>query len=162
MDSGVAKKNFDYCEETIALKYRLELSYLEFAERLYKISRDRLYLPNYDSFPEFLEELKISGGSASKLINVWVKFVMEFKVSKKVLSESGGWTKAAEILPYADSRQSAEDWLMRAKTLGRSDLRKMIKEAKTGILMGECPHPKNQVETITFCKCGRCGDTWRI
>ncbi len=160
MDKKVAKVNFEYCTETLSLKNRLELSYLELAERLHKIQLNRMYEPNYDTFDDFLQEMKISFATASKLINIWVRFVIKFKIAPRMLADAGGWSVVAEILPYANSKTSAERWLRAAGSNTRSDLRKSLMEVKTGIDMSTCKHAR--VEIITYQKCNDCGDTQRI
>ncbi len=160
MDKLTAKTNFNYCQETISLKSDLELSYLDLASRLHKIQLNRMYEPNYESFDEFLEEIKISKSTASKLINIWVRFVIQFKIKPKMLADAGGWTVVAEILPYADTKKSAERWLLDAKENRRKDLRKNLLELKTGISMSKCKH-KNK-RHVLFWKCEDCGETGQI
>lgn len=160
MDRRLAKVNYEYCTETLSLKNRLELSYLELAERLHKIQLNKMYLPNYDTFEDFCTEMKISLATASKLINIWLRFVIKFKIAPKMLAEAGGWSVVAELLPYAESRTSAERWLRQAKANTRTDLRKSLLEVKTGIDMSTCKHAREEV--ITFKKCLDCGETHRI
>lgn len=160
MDSKIAKTNFDFCKETMALKSELEMSYLQLGQRLGRIVIEKMYEPNYETFDEFLEEIKLSRATASKLINVYSKFIFEFKIRPQLLAEAGGWSKVAEILPFAENKSQAEAWLQKAKHITQSDLRKEIKEAKTGISMAGCKHV--DCEVITFRKCRTCGDTERI
>lgn len=157
MDKRIAKTNFDYCQETIALKGELELSYLDLASRLYKIRLNRMFEPNFDTFDDFLEEIKISRGSANKLINIWYRFIIQFKIKPKLLAAAGGWTIVAEILPHAENKAQAERWLRDAQENRRGDLRKNLKEHKTGIDMRVCKHRHRTA--ITFLKCKDCGDT---
>lgn len=161
MDRKIADKNYHYCQQTLALKNQLELGFLEVGERLHKILSEEMYRPNYDTFVDFLEEMKISLPTASKLMNVWVKFVLTFKVKTKLLAEAGGWTKAAEVLPYVQNKEEAETWLIRAKELNQKDLRQELREAKTGIRIDSCDH-KGKFETITFRRCVSCGYSERI
>lgn len=160
MDKRIAKTNFDYCQETINLKGDLELSYLDLASRLHKIQLNKMYEPNYESFDEFLWEIKLSKASASKLINIWVRFVIQFKIAPKLLAEAGGWSVVAEILPVAKSKSAAERWLRQAKANRRGDLRKTLKEKKSGVSMAKCPHKHKR--NIFYWQCERCGDTGGI
>src|SRR3990167_7044707 len=128
MNKALAKTNFDYCQETMKLKGDLELSYLDLASRLNKIQEDKMYEPNYEDFDEFLQEIKISRATANKLINIWVRFVIQFQIAPKLLAEAGGWSVVAEILPYAENKTVAIRWLKEAKESRRVDLRKSLTE----------------------------------
>ena len=160
MDARLAKANYDFCEKTIALKENLELSYLELAKHLHLIELNRMYLPNFDTWEDFLIEVKISRATASKLLNIWRRLVIEYKITPETLAKAGGWSVVAEVLPYATSRTASEDWLCKARNNTRSDLRKFLKEAKTGLVMVDCRHSKEEI--IVFAKCVKCGDTHRI
>lgn len=160
MHQAIAKTNFDYCQKTMLLKNDLEMSYLLLGERLQRISDEKMYEPNYDTFEDFLQELNISRSTASKLINVWSRFVVGFKIKPKVLAQAGGWSKVAEILPFAENKTQALDWLIKAKTLTQADLRKELIEFRTGVEMRGCEHP--EVETITFQRCLKCHESFKI
>lgn len=159
MNKIEAKVNFTYCEETIRMKDELELSYLKLAERLHRIHLNRMYLPNFETFDDFLEEIKISKATASKMINIYLTFVVKYKIEDKKLALAGGWSVVAETLPYITSKTAALDWLVKCKHLTRADLRKSLLEKKTGIDMRDCDHEDE--EKITFYKCKRCGNTHR-
>lgn len=160
MDARIAKTNFGYCQETIALKGDLELSYLDLASRLHKIQLNKMYEPNYETFDEFLEEIKLSRATASKLINIWRRFVIQFKIKPRVLADAGGWSVVAELLPVVENKSQAEKWLLSAKETRRGDLRKNLLELKTGVLMMKCKH--KEVDVICFWKCKRCGESGRM
>ncbi len=161
MNALEAQKNFSYCEETIRLKQSFEVRYLEFASRLAKIEAEKMYQPNFETFDEFLEEIKVDRSVASRMIAVWRKFVVEFKFRPKQIAAAGGWSKVYEVVKYSTTKKQATEWLKKLSAgLTRSDLRKELQEAKTGIMMSECKH-KN-FEEIVFQKCLDCGDTFRI
>lgn len=160
MNEKLAQHNFNYCEETISLKSKLELGYLDLAQRLFKIEDGGMYKPNYETFEEFLLEIKISLSTANKLKNIWVRFIHDLDIEPKMLAEAGGWSIVAEILPYAYTKKDAEKWLSLAKSNTKNDLRKHLIEAKTGIKMVNCRHLEEVV--ITFKKCLKCGETHRI
>lgn len=159
MNKQLAQIHFKYCEQTIELKSSLELGYLDLAQRLWKISERRMFEPNYESFEEFLMDIKISRATANKLMNIWHRFIHEFGIKPKLLADAGGWSIVAEVLPYARNKSEAEDWLLLAKSNSRNDLRKHLIEAKTGIIMVNCRHADE--EEITFYKCRKCGETRR-
>ena len=156
MDKKIAAVNFDYCKETLALKGSLELKYLNLASRLHKIQLNHMYQPNYETFDDFLAEMKISRATANKLINIWVRFIIQFKIKPKLLAEAGGWSVVAEILPHAETKAQAERWLRDAKENKRGDLRKNLKEHTTGQDMRLCKH-KN-LRAVMFNRCVDCGE----
>lgn len=158
MNSRVAKTNFDYCKETLELKLGLENKYLELAMRLHKIFNERMYEPNYETFGDFIEELKMSRSKGSALVNIWQRLVVDWKIKKELISNAGGWTKVYEFLPLMKNKDQAVAWLQKSKDLSQSDIRKEKQEAKTGIPMATCKHP----DYVIFRRCVACGDTERI
>lgn len=159
MNARLAKTNFDYCEETRKLKHDLELHYIELGARLKKIDEEKLYEPNFDSFSEYLDDLGIDRSTASKLMAIWTRLVVGFCIRPKVIVDAGGWSKVAELLPVANTKDTSIEWLEKSAVLSKRDLRKEVKEFITGIPMMSCPH--REVETITFCRCLKCGETMR-
>lgn len=111
----------------------------------------------WTSFGEFLMEMKMSEPTASKLINIWAKFVMEFGINPFLVVEAGGWGNVAEILPVVKDKQSAEEWLGKAKILTREDLRTEIRIAKGGTPPEDCSHEFIKIEF-----CNKCGEKHRV
>lgn len=146
--------HYEYIEKTIALKENIERGFLEFGKRLKRIRDERMYEPQYDSFDDFIPELKMSKGTVSKLINIYEKFVVQYKISTVLLLEAGGWTVVAELLPVVRNKTEAKAWLEKAKVLHRPDLRLELKEHKTGIDQATCKHTKD-FYTLRICRvCG--------
>jgi hypothetical protein len=146
-------KNYNYCEETISLKKTIESSFLEMGKRLRDIRDKRLYEPQWTSFPEYLAEMKLSESQASKLINIYNKFVLEYQFTTEEILQTGGWAVLAEVLPVIRDKESATEWLEKAKNLTMQDLRIEVKERKTGKSMDGCKHENTY--TITICRdCG--------
>lgn len=145
--------NLDYCNSTLDLKKNIESSFLELGERLLKIRNEQTYRPQWDSFPEFVWEMRWSESQASKLINIYQKFVLEYSFPTPKLLAAGGWSVLAEILPMIKSKVDAVRWLDIATTKARHDLRADMKEEKTGVLQPECPHG----DTYELRICNACG-----
>lgn len=160
MNEITAQNNFNYITDTIALKNSIEISYINLAQRLNEILVKRMWEPNYESFEEFLEDIKISGKKAHRMILMWNKLVVEYQIPEHKIITAGGWTVVETVMQYARDRATAEEWLEIAQHNTRSDLRKLILEAKTGIKMELCSH-KNK-EVITFERCLDCGDSRRL
>jgi hypothetical protein len=149
----------EYCEETIRLKENIEMSFLELGERLMRIRDERLYENNWEAFEDFLMEVKISNGTASKLINIYQRFVLEYKIPLKKLASAGGWSVVAECLPLIKSKDEALEWLEKAGFMTQTDIRREMKEAKTGIMMKDCDH---DWEYISFRTCSKCSLKERV
>lgn len=150
-----------FCNQVIAYKGDIEASFLELGRRLMIVRDERLYADNWETFEEYLQELKnISEATASKLINIYRVFVVEYEIPVAKLITAGGWTMLAEPLALIKSKKDALHWLHLATTLTRSDLRKEILEAKTGVLQATCPHPAAEQIYLRFCPA--CGDKERV
>ena len=151
-------KNLQYCQNTLAFKDNIERDFLELGERLYNIRENALYEPQWASFGEFCMEMRnLSPASVSKLINVYKRFEVDYKIPKKLITDAGGWTLVADLLPVVSSRKEAMDWLDEASVLTRSDLHKRILEKKSGVDMSKCKH----VDTYSITICRDCGERWR-
>lgn len=152
-------QNVTYCNQTLTLKNSIEESFLELGARLMNIRDNCLYEGQWESFEDYLLEFKnISEGTASRLINIYKKFVVEYNFAPKLLAEAGGWSVLAETLPNVNSLQEAEYWLGEATALTRTHLRRTLKEHKTGIKMDTCAH----LETYTLQICKTCKVAHRI
>lgn len=160
MDARLAAANARFCEETAEIKASVEKDLVELGGRLFKIEQFGMFAPNHDSFRDFLDDLKLKPAAASKLMRVWGRLVVELGLKPRQIVAAGGAYAAYEVLALCDSKGSAEDWLDKVAKLRRSDLRKEVTEAKTGVPMKECCH--KQTETVTFEKCLHCGETWRV
>lgn len=148
--------NFDYCNEAIDLKNKLEGSFLELGARLYQIKENSLYEPNWASWVEFTWELKMSDNTINKLIQIYKTLILGYGFNNQQILNAGGWTVVADVLPMITSKKDALRWLNLASTLTRTDLRKEIKEAKTGIDMGDCKHINTRRIMIEICNiCGQ-------
>ncbi len=149
-------QSLDFCEETISRKHILELGWIEFCGRLKEIRDKALYTGRWDSFEDFLTDpqMAMDKGTASKMITIHEKLILEYKIKPTMIANAGGWSKVAECLPAISDKKSAEEWLSKASSLSKSDLRKEIKENKTGIRMSNCEH--NDFYLIKICR--KCGD----
>lgn len=142
----------NYCQETLRLHESLQIAFIDLGQRLMIIRDERLYEQEYGDFDDFLIEMKMSSGTASKLINIYQIFVQKYKISLKRIAKAGGWSILAECLPMIRSREDAEDWLTKAELMTQTDFRRTYKEAKTGVSMTECKHDWIH---LRICKC--CG-----
>lgn len=154
----MAKENpIAYCEKTIEVKNFLERQWIEFCSHLKEIRDKEMYKGRWDSFEDFLADpgMDMDKGTASRMITIHEKFILEYKVEPNKLAEVGGWSKVAELLPVITDKASAEEWLKNASVLSKSDLRKEVQEKRTG-KGAECKHTNTY--TITMQCCRHCGD----
>lgn len=146
----------DFLKKTIGLKKDIERSFLELGARLLKIRDSEMYFPSYQNFPEFLLEMRMSEGNASKLISVYQKFVLNFGISEEKLIAVGSWSTLYEIGKHATSREHAEELVEGAKHQTRDDTIKLLKgdDAK----VAACRHS----DTYLLRVCRGCGDKAKV
>lgn len=146
-------KNLDFCEETINQKHLLEMGWLELCGRLKEIRDNKLYEGRWDNFEDFLidPQMGLDKGSASKMITIHEKFIIEYKMSPEQIARVGGWSKVAEILPGVKNKKSAEVWMDKAAALSKADLRREIKEEKNPDSI-DCKHKHTRKLTLLVCE----------
>ena len=154
--SDISKYN--YCEETTKLKQSIEVSFITLGERLRRIRDEKLYEGQWETFALYLMDAKISEATASKLINIYQRFFVEWNFPSEKLVEAGGWTVVASLLPVCKTKEQAEEWMDKALVLSRPDLEKEIREVKTGMPMITCKHSDSYMIKI----CRHCGERERI
>lgn len=155
----IEKVQYDYCQEAINQKNKIEKQFWTLAEMLHKIKTDGLYLSGWSSWEEYCMEFKgFSKRSMDKIIQLYKVFILEHKVSVNELQDSGGWALLAEALPHVHSKKDAKEWIEKSKILTLQDIRKELKERKTGISMVHCKHRN----TYTIRVCEDCGERIRI
>lgn len=151
--------NFNYCQQALAFEKSLSTQFLTLGEYLFNIRENNLFSPQWDSFNEFCMEFRsLSQASISKLANIYKRFVLDYGISTDKLVGTGGWAALAEIIPLANTPESAEEWIEKATVLSRDDLRKEITERRTGRSMQHCDHPNNY--TVRICR--ECHDREKI
>jgi len=145
--------NADLCQDALKLKKDLEMNFILLGEYLSSIKEHRLYDQQYESFDEFLMEMHMTKGTASKLINIYKMFIVKYQFSPLQLVEAGSWTKLAMVVPLIRSKEDADYWLTQSTILTSTDLTRSLKEEKTGKDMSKCKHE----DSYTLCICRDCG-----
>lgn len=153
------EKNHTYLQKTIEMKFAIEGGYLVLAERLAKIRDEELFSPEYENFVAFLDEMNISEATASKMINIYQRFVVEYGISKDVIIAAGGWSTTAELLPHAKDRETTLKLIDKISGLLPGDRRRAMRELKTGIDMDSCKH---EWDEIHIKQCKKCGERQKI
>jgi integrase len=94
-----------------------------------KINRDRRYYKTlgYETFEEYLgtPEISLSRGYVYKLIKNYELWVQKYHVSLAKLHEID--SEKLYIAGMIATKDNYEEWLEKAKTLSRSDIRGLIK-----------------------------------
>jgi hypothetical protein len=147
MNEIVAKEK---CDQAIGLKGQIEKSYIVLSALLKDIRDNRLYQPQYDKFPEFLMELEMTEGTASRMIQSYEKLVLKYAFPQEKI-ESIGWSKCYLVSKNAKSRGEAEELLELADTLSHKDLDITLKERYQGIDQSSCEHDWKTIRICSNC-----------
>lgn len=110
--------NRDYCQETINL-YRTSI--VNIAERLWNIRQKKLWDKGWSTWEEYLEEVGIKKGTASKLCSLYEKIVIELKFPSETL-HTAPWTNLYTALPMMKDRESAERAIVSASLLANKEI----------------------------------------
>lgn len=146
---NIEKANNEYCKETMALKTGIEVSFLELGKRLRIIRDERKFEAGWETFDDYLIEMRMTKGTASKLINIFEKFVLEYKYPVQRLA-AVGWSPLSEVLPIVKTKKDAERWIKAAENNPLRELRDELREHKTGVDPLKCKHKETIV--IRICK----------
>lgn len=148
----------NYLEETVSLRDELEKGFLVLAERLLKIKNERLYESAYDTFEDFIAELRLSRSTCYKIISVYEKFILLGELNPHEVARFG-WGNLSLFTKLIDTKEKAKEVFDQVSPLGRSDALKTLQEMKTGISMTTCQHTWQK---ICFNECTTCGDRAKI
>jgi hypothetical protein len=154
----IKRQSGSVCQHAINLKANIEQDFLTFANLLYSIKRDRLYEAEYEAWWVFLQDLRISESTASKLLRIYEVFIKQYQIDPEKIAQGGGYSNLYETIRFVTDKKSAEEWVEKASVLSRSDLRKELKEKETGKSMQECKHPKTFLVRV----CEDCGHKERV
>lgn len=120
-----------YCEETIELVYNIESAFISLGERLYKIQNERLWEGRWDSYKEYLSDIKISPGKASKIVSIYETYVLKYHVPVEKLS-CVGWSSLYTMLVAVEDEKSAHDWVEKGTILRREDIEDEVRDIRLG------------------------------
>lgn len=148
--------NHQYCVDTLVFKENLESGFLSLAKRLKKIRDENLFEPQWQSFGEYLNELKLTESKVSKLISVYELFVLDYDIEEKKLLEAGGWSNLYELTGVVHSKEEAESWIDRRINAFEPHFREEIRMARKGL-------PDDHIHTFYEIKiCKDCGHREKI
>jgi len=114
----------------------------------------------YDNWEQYLStpEVSVSGSTASRLMNIYEVFVLEYKFPTSELEEID-ISKLFEILPIVkrlELKQDVEGWLDKARELGVRDLRIEKKSYYLGTDPKDCKH--ENTKEVHYWRCNNCGE----
>ncbi len=124
----LARENY---EQTIELKNTMEAGYFLMGKLLTDCKRNGWYkLNGHDTFEEYLgtPEISFHRTTAYKYMKVYSEFIEYYKLDQKDL-QGIDIDKLYLILPIVD-KKTVKEWLEKARTLSRSDLRYSIQGKK--------------------------------
>lgn len=145
--------NTNYCEETRKLKGALETGFIKLGERLKKIRDERLYEGRWNNFEEFVADMQMSEATASRLITVYSKFILEYGMDSDEIG-SIGWSTLYVLAKSVDNKKEAKEFVEKALVCKRSDLEEELREKKAKANSRECEHDYFEVH---FKQCKKCG-----
>ena len=146
------KNNF--CKSALLVKRDIEFSFLQLGEMLHRIKKESLFEAGWSSWEEYEMELKMSSATISKIMRIYEIFVLRYSFTPKLLAEAGGWSMVAEILPVISEttpRQRVEELLDNCINQSRTDVRRTIQEARSGIEMKDCKHDFYTIRVCRIC-----------
>ena len=138
-----------YCDETLQLIHGIEKSFLELGKRMMKIRDEQLWEGRFTSFAEFLEEAGMTEGTASKLIKVYQRFILEYNINPDTLAKIS-WTKLYTLLPLIKDKAEAQEKIENLGLMSRQDVENEIRDIK---------HPDCHHEWVSLEKCVNCHKT---
>lgn len=116
-----------------AEEYRraIDTAYIGLGRELYLIFHRRLYIDRgYETFDDWCErEFGMSSSRGERVRRIWTKFIRELHLRVDQLSGIG-YTRALNLLPVV-TRENADEWLEKARTMEWRDLKNEIDAAKT-------------------------------
>jgi len=121
----------DYIKETLALKHQIEGAFIHLGERLYLIRKEEMWQGMYNSYAEFLEEMGVTEGQASKMRQIYERFILKLNMKVEEIAPYG-IRRLYEILPMCTDKRTTRETLDSIKGLTASDVHKKIKAEKAG------------------------------
>ena len=152
MNKEIIKSHTDYCQETIGLKKTIESGFIALGERLSRIKAEEMWLSQWETFSEYLLEMGIKDGTASRLISVYKLYVENLGIEEKMLVKIG-WAALYEIREMVEGKTKSQALAVieNANQLNRNDVREMVRESRNGA----CDHDFYEVHLQQCRICGR-------
>jgi hypothetical protein len=140
--------NNEFVRQTVELVKSIETRFLELGARLYKIREERLWEGTFNSFEDFLAEIKMTKGNASILASVHKNYVLEGGIEPQQLAGIP-YSNLYEAIPLIE-KEGVTSAAVKAETLTRSEIKDEVQEKKLGVhehIIGD--------ERWGVCSCGK-------
>lgn len=136
-----------YIADTLKLKYTIEGHFIMLGERLHTIKKEEMWRGGYNSFSEFLGHMEMSDSQASKLVQIYARFILEYGFKHGEIAKMG-IRKLYAILPLCDGKQSAKRAFEQIEGLSGPDVEKMAKQQQ----VGEHKHQDEKFAVCSVCR----------
>ena len=147
------KANTNY-KQTITLKNCITKNLLQLGRLLIESKENEYFKAYADTFTEYLgtPEISLSRSFAFKIMFNYTKWVIELGISQAKLEHID--SEKLYLVGVQADEGNYEEWLERAKTLSRSDIREMVGEVRGG--------STTQVEEYKQVVCPSCGHSFGV
>lgn len=147
------KENAKYVRETLKLRDTIESAFIALGERFYKIREESLWHGMFESYAEFLEQMRVSEATASKLMQVYRTYIVEYKIATSRLAKIG-WSNLYMAIPLI-AKHGVENAVEKASSLRRSDIEDEVRDENH-------PDCKHEWQKVTIRLCMECGKRERL
>lgn len=157
MENNLIVKNereaYEFCEDTRALKNKMEVAGLELGKRLWTI-KENGFADNsqYGSFNLYLEDIKLKFETAKVLMRVYQTFCIKYSVPLNEVADAGGYSLLHTVLPIVKSREDAYKALTMVATYSRKHLKQEVQKELGLRETEECLHANMQTVTYQVCE----------
>ena len=142
--------NLDYCSKTIEIKTNIEKGFLVLGERLHNIREKELWQGGWSNWEEFLMELKVNPSTASRLMSIYRKYVLEYKMDTKLLAQAS-WSNLYEAIPICTDKEKAIELVESMAIWKPGELKEKIRDT----LKGGCNHEWFELHLRQCRECGK-------
>lgn len=152
MEESRAVLNSSFLEETKKLRLHIEGAFLVLGEKLYKIKSEKMWEGVYDSYEDFLKDIDLTPGNASKLRQIYEKLMLEQGFQPSEIAKIGQ-RKLYSILPLCTDKKTTQGVLQDISGLHSKDVDKLVSAKKAG---------EHEHEWIEYRMCEVCKESHRI
>lgn len=150
------QQQHEFLEETREMAITTSFANILLAGRLYRIKEEKLWQAGYDSWDDYLMDLKVKPAKATKLMKVHKKFILDYGIKPEKAAEVG-YTVLYNAHNVIEDKEDAKEFVENAIKMTSTDTTRIIEERKAVNKIEDCEH-KNTY-TVRICK--DCGDRWK-
>lgn len=143
------RESAKYVRDTLKLRDTIESAFIALGERFYRIREEALWQGIYESYAEFLTDMRVSEATASKLMQVYRTYIVEHKIAPVKLAKIG-WSNLYIAIPLLQ-KNSIESVIEKAASLRRADIEDEVRDEANP----NCQHDWEEVKLRVCNTCGR-------